>query len=135
MLTALVNGIGRTENRAVCITCSVLIHYFTLAAWMWMGAEALVMFKKLVIVFGKMSVRFILFVSLVCWGNHTRTQTCKCMHTYKHSHAHTKEYTYTYTHKHTRIHTHMDTCTSIHTYMYTNITMLFYRCHCHSQQM
>ena len=34
-----------------CVTLSLLVHYFTLAAVMWMGAEALLMFQKLVIVF------------------------------------------------------------------------------------
>ena len=87
MLIVFFAGVGRTENRGVCITCSVLIHYCTLVAWMWMGAEAVVMFKKLVIVFGEVSLRFILFISLVCWGNHTNSLTNT--HTYTHIHTHT----------------------------------------------
>ena len=46
---------------------SVLIHYFTLVAVMWMGAEAVLMFKKLVIVFVRITTRYIVAVSLVCW--------------------------------------------------------------------
>ena len=47
---------------------SVLIHYFTLVAVMWMGAEALLMFQKLVIVFVQITTRFIVILSLICWG-------------------------------------------------------------------
>jgi hypothetical protein len=50
-----------------CVTVSVLIHYFTLVAVMWMGAEALLMFQKLVIVFVQITTRYIVIVSLVCW--------------------------------------------------------------------
>ena len=46
---------------------SALIHYFTLAAVMFMGAEAVLMFQKLVIVFSKTTTKFFVAVSLVCW--------------------------------------------------------------------
>ena len=46
---------------------SALIHYFTLVAVMFMGAEAVLMFKKLVIVFGSTSTKFFVIVSLICW--------------------------------------------------------------------
>ena len=46
---------------------SVLIHYFTLVAVMWMGAEAVFMFQKLVIVFSQTTTKYIVTVSLVCW--------------------------------------------------------------------
>ena len=49
------------------MTVSVLIHYFTLAAVMFMGAEAVLMFQKLVIVFVRITTRYIVAVSLVCW--------------------------------------------------------------------
>ena len=49
---------------------SVLIHYFTMVAVMWMGAEAVLMFQKLITVFVHISTRYIVAVSLVCW--------CKC---------------------------------------------------------
>ena len=51
-----------------CMTVSVLVHYFTLVAVMWMGAEALLMFLKLVIVFIQITTKFIVFVSLFCWS-------------------------------------------------------------------
>ena len=47
---------------------SALVHYFTLVAVMWMGAEALFMFQKLVIVFVQITTKYIIIVSVVCWG-------------------------------------------------------------------
>ena len=51
-----------------CVALSVLAHYFSLVSVMWMGAEALLMFKKLVLVFSKVTARFIVSVSIVCWS-------------------------------------------------------------------
>ena len=51
-----------------CVTMSVLVHYFTLVAVMWMGAEALLMFQKLVIVFSRITTKFIVSISIVCWS-------------------------------------------------------------------
>ena len=51
-----------------CVTLSILVHYFTLAAVMWMGAEGLLMFQKLVIVFVRVTTKFIIIVSITCWG-------------------------------------------------------------------
>ena len=67
MLVVFAVGIDRTEVFEGCVTVSVLIHYFTLVAVMWMGAEALLMFQKLVIVFVQITTRYIVIVSLVCW--------------------------------------------------------------------
>ena len=50
-----------------CVTLSVLVHYFTLVAVMWMGAEALLMFQKLVIVHVRITTKYIIFVSVLCW--------------------------------------------------------------------
>ena len=47
---------------------SVLVHYFTLVAVMWMGAEALLMFQKLVLIFVQITKKYIIIVSVVCWG-------------------------------------------------------------------
>ena len=68
MLIVFVAGIDKTSHRGGCITTGVLIHYFTLAAIMWMGAEALLMFQKLVIVFGTLTFQHFLLVSITCWG-------------------------------------------------------------------
>ena len=70
MLIVFVVGIDKTKLYGGCLTVSVLIHYFALVSVMWMGAEAVLMFRKLVIVFGQTTTRFIVAVSLVCW--------CKC---------------------------------------------------------
>ena len=51
-----------------CLSVSVLVHYFTLVAVMWMGAEALLMFQKLVIVFVQLSKKYIATVSVICWS-------------------------------------------------------------------
>jgi hypothetical protein len=76
MLVVFVVGIDRTEVFEGCVTVSVLIHYFTLVAVMWMGAEALLMFQKLVIVFVQITTCYIVIVSLVCWcKQETKTQT------------------------------------------------------------
>ena len=51
-----------------CVTVSVLVHYFTLVAVMWMAAEALLMFQKLVIVFVRITTKFIVGISVLCWS-------------------------------------------------------------------
>ena len=50
-----------------CMTISVLVHYFALVAVMWMGAEALLMFRKVIIVFVRITTKYIIAASLVCW--------------------------------------------------------------------
>ena len=68
MLIVFVVGIDRVSVRAGCITVGVLIHYFALVSWMWMGAEAVLMFQKLVIVFSNITWKHHLIVSIICWG-------------------------------------------------------------------
>ena len=68
MLLVFVIGIDRTENYGGCVTVSVLIHYFTLVAMMWMGAEALLIFQKLVLVFFHTTTQYNVVLSLICWG-------------------------------------------------------------------
>ena len=67
MLIIFVCGINRTAIYGACVAVSALIHYFTLVAVMFMGAEAVLMFQKLVIVFGSPSTKFFVTVSLICW--------------------------------------------------------------------
>ena len=55
-----------------CVTVSVLLHYFTLVAVMWMGAEALLMFQKLVIVFVTITTKYIVIISIICWCKYSR---------------------------------------------------------------
>ena len=51
-----------------CVTMSVLVHYFTLVAVLLMGAEALLMFQKLVLVFSRVTTKLLVSVSIVCWS-------------------------------------------------------------------
>ena len=73
MLVVFVSGIDQTQIYEGCVTVSALLHYFTLVMWMWMGAEAVLMFQKLVIVFGQTTTRYIIAVSLVCWRKFPRS--------------------------------------------------------------
>ena len=50
-----------------CVALSMAVHYFTLASVMWMGAEALLMFLKVVMVFKKITVKNIMMISVTCW--------------------------------------------------------------------
>lgn len=50
-----------------CMFVSVLVHYFALTSLLWMGAEALLMFQKLVIVFVQTTTKYIIILSIVCW--------------------------------------------------------------------
>ena len=70
LVVALVLVSVRGEIYGSCVTVSVLLHYITLVAVMWMGAEALLMFQKLVIVFVNITTKYIVIVSVICW--------CKC---------------------------------------------------------
>ena len=67
MLIIFVIGIDKTGEYGGCVLVSVLVHYFTLVAVMWMGAEALLMFQKLVIVFVRITTSYVFAISLVCW--------------------------------------------------------------------
>ena len=67
LLIIFVCGINRTAIYGACVAVSDLIHYFTLVAVMFMGAEAVLMFQKLVLVFGPTSTKFFVTVSLICW--------------------------------------------------------------------
>ena len=51
-----------------CIFISVTIHYFALVAVMWMAAEAVLMFQKLIIVFVTITAKQVVIVSLICWS-------------------------------------------------------------------
>ena len=54
-----------------CVFISIFVHYFALVAVMWMGAESLLMFQKVVIIFVNITTKYIIALSLICW--------CKCV--------------------------------------------------------
>ena len=58
-----------------CIITSILVHYFTLVAVMFMAAEALLMFRKLATPFAKITNQYNIIVSSVCWCKYS--VTCK----------------------------------------------------------
>ena len=65
-----------------CSVLSALTHYFTLTSLLWMGAEAVLMFRKLVLVFGVISKTFYVVTSLVAWGESGKAATvyiCVCL--------------------------------------------------------
>ena len=74
MYIVFVSGIDKTDIREGCVTVGVLIHYFSLVSWMWMGAEAVLMFQKLIIIFGHTTWKYMLFVSIVCWSESYNNQ-------------------------------------------------------------
>ena len=56
-----------TDPYGGCVTVSVLVHYFTLVA-VWMAAIALFIFQKVMFVFHKITTKFTVGVSIVCWS-------------------------------------------------------------------
>ena len=71
LLTLILVGLSAEKVTTIyegCVTLSLLVHYFTLVAVMWMGAEALLMFQKLIIVFVRITAKFILVISIICWS-------------------------------------------------------------------
>lgn len=59
--------IDKTNNIDGCVVVSVLVHYFTLVAFMIMASESVLMFMKLVMVFVQLTITFQVVTSLVCW--------------------------------------------------------------------
>ena len=59
-----------TDPYGGCVMVSILVHYFTLVAVMWMGAEALLMFQKLVVVFTRVTTKYMVYVSIICWSKY-----------------------------------------------------------------
>ena len=57
-----------TDPYGGCFTVSILVHYFTLVAVMWMGAGALLTFVKLVFIFYIITQKFVVTVSISCWS-------------------------------------------------------------------
>ena len=63
-------GIERTKPEAVCVSVSVLLHYFTLTSIAWMAVEAFNMYVLFVYVIGRWAhiSKFLLKASLLAWG-------------------------------------------------------------------
>ena len=67
MLFFFLVGIERTEHPVSCTIFSLVIQYFTLASVAWMGAEAVLMFVKLVFPFKKLTTKHRLLISIIAW--------------------------------------------------------------------
>ena len=57
-------------GQRICILFS-FAEYLILVVLMWMGAEGLLLFQKLLLVFKKTTTLYITVVSLICWGEST----------------------------------------------------------------
>ena len=68
MLLVFIVGVDKKAVYEGCVTVSALLHYFSLVSVMWMGAEAVLLFQKLVLVFRKLTTRKIVITSIGCWG-------------------------------------------------------------------
>lgn len=68
LVLIILSALSITPQYEGCVTLSLLVHYFALTAVMWMGAEALLMFQKLVTVFFHVTTKYIVIVSIICWG-------------------------------------------------------------------
>lgn len=68
MLLFFLVGINRTENNGVCTLFSLLIYYFVMESLLWMTAEALFFFRKLYLLFPRITNKYIITVSILCWG-------------------------------------------------------------------
>ena len=68
MFSVFLVGVDRTENENICAAMSYLIHYFTMASVTWMFAEAVYMVKSFLIVFEKITSKFIVSLSLCAWS-------------------------------------------------------------------
>ena len=69
LLIVFLVGIERTSNQRRCQLTAVLLHYFILATFMWMGVEAFNIYKIFVKVFQKRSRKiFLIRASIIAWG-------------------------------------------------------------------
>ncbi|XP_067327817.1 adhesion G-protein coupled receptor G4 [Anolis sagrei] len=56
------------QKRGLCISVAVVLHYFLLASFTWMGLEAIHMYYALVRVFNIYVTHYILKLSVIGWG-------------------------------------------------------------------
>lgn len=56
------------DNEGLCLSAAVLLHYFLLTSFTWMGLESVHMYIALVKVFNTYIRRYILKFCLVGWG-------------------------------------------------------------------
>ena len=84
LLSNLINYMVNTElnnllGQRICVLVSFL-WYTILVVLMWMGAEGLLLFQKLLLVFKKTTTLYIIVVSLICWGESMQKGPSQCRH-------------------------------------------------------
>ena len=68
ILTGIIETTTTDVTAAGCITFIATEYYFILIAFMWMGAEGVLLCQKVFCVFKKTTTLYLFIVSLVCWG-------------------------------------------------------------------
>ena len=57
-----------TPHYGGCLIISIVVHYFALVSTMLMAAEALLMFRKLATPFEKITSKYNIIASVICWS-------------------------------------------------------------------
>ncbi|KAI8516524.1 hypothetical protein Bbelb_051050 [Branchiostoma belcheri] len=68
ILVIFLAGITRTASPIGCKVVAALLHYFLLAALMWMAMEAVNLYRAVVQVFDSVSANFVIKAGAVAWG-------------------------------------------------------------------
>ncbi|KAI8516480.1 hypothetical protein Bbelb_050610 [Branchiostoma belcheri] len=68
ILVIFLAGINRTTSPIGCKVVAALLHYFLLAALMWMAVEAVNLYRAVVQVFDSVSANFVIKAGAVAWG-------------------------------------------------------------------
>ncbi|XP_019634560.1 PREDICTED: adhesion G-protein coupled receptor G7-like [Branchiostoma belcheri] len=68
ILVIFLAGINRTASPIGCKVVAALLHYFLLAALMWMAMEAVNLYRAVVQVFDHVSENFVIKAGAVAWG-------------------------------------------------------------------
>ncbi|XP_019626563.1 PREDICTED: adhesion G protein-coupled receptor L3-like [Branchiostoma belcheri] len=68
VLVIFLTGINRTASPIGCKVVAALLHYFLLAALMWMAVEAVNLYRAVVQVFDHVSENFVIKAGAVAWG-------------------------------------------------------------------
>ena len=68
IVTAIIQATSINIHVAGCITFVAASYYCLLVAFMWMGAEGVLLCQKVFCVFKKTTTLYLFIVSFVCWG-------------------------------------------------------------------
>ncbi|XP_070557346.1 adhesion G-protein coupled receptor G2-like [Ptychodera flava] len=68
LMLVFIAGIDQTHSYWGCISVAVLLHFFTLAAFMWMGMEAFNMYMAFIRVMPMYISYFMVKIGIIAWG-------------------------------------------------------------------